>query len=63
MSYLKTLNSTDVIVTPFRVNKGFSFSGDSELTASDVGIDRFLGTKDTGSIFYSSIFIESIMRY
>jgi hypothetical protein len=54
MSYLKTLNSTDVIVTPFRVNKGFSFSGDSELTASDVGIDRFLGTKDTGSIFYSS---------
>ncbi len=27
MSYLKTLTSTDVIITPFEVNKGFSFTG------------------------------------
>lgn len=54
MNYSKTLNSTDVIVTPFRVNKAFSFSGNSELIASDVGVDRFLGVKDTGSIFNSS---------
>ena len=27
MSYLKTLNSTDVIVTPFTVHKEFSYSG------------------------------------
>ena len=29
MSYLKTLNSTDVVITPFEVNKGFSFIGKS----------------------------------
>jgi len=27
MSYLKTLNSTDVVITPFEVNKEFSFLG------------------------------------
>ena len=27
MSYLKTLNSTDIIITPFEVNKGISFVG------------------------------------
>lgn len=45
MNYLKTLNSTDIIITPFEVNKGFSFSGNSELTQSNVEIDRFLGLK------------------
>ena len=54
MSYLKTLKSTDVIITPFEVNKGFSFSGNSELTQSNVNIDRFLGVNVTNSTFPSS---------
>jgi hypothetical protein len=36
-------------VTPLEVNKAFSFEGASALTASDVGIDRFLGTNLTSS--------------
>lgn len=39
----KQLLTSDVIVTPFEVNKAFAFSG-SGLTASTVGIDRFNGT-------------------
>ena len=43
MSVYKSLTTSDVILTPFKVNKSFSFQGASALTASDVGIDRFLG--------------------
>ena len=52
MSYLKTLKSTDIVITPFEVNKGFSFSGEVELRESQ--IDRFLGLKITGSTFPSA---------
>jgi hypothetical protein len=37
-------------VTPLEVNKAFTFSG-SQLTQSIVGIDRFLGTLSTESVF------------
>jgi hypothetical protein len=53
MGAFKKLLASDVIVTPFEVNKGFTFRGVSEMTASDVGIDRFLGQNITG-IFASS---------
>lgn len=43
MSVYKSLTTSDVIVTPFKVNKSFSFQGASAITASNVGIDRFLG--------------------
>jgi hypothetical protein len=43
MSVYKSLTTSDVIVTPFKVNKNFSFQGASALTASNAGIDRFLG--------------------
>jgi hypothetical protein len=43
MSVYKSLTTSDVIVTPFKVNKSFSFQGASALTASNAGIDRFLG--------------------
>ena len=43
MSVYKSLTTSDVIVTPFKVNKSFSFQGASALTTSNVGIDRFLG--------------------
>ncbi len=44
MAAFKTLNSQDVIISPLETNKSFSFKGASALTASNVGIDRFLGT-------------------
>jgi hypothetical protein len=50
MIAFKQLLSSDVIVTPLEVNKAFTFSG-SQLTQSIVGIDRFLGTLSTESVF------------
>jgi hypothetical protein len=43
MSAYKQFLSADVIVTPFEVNKSFTFQGAAALTASNVGIDRYLG--------------------
>lgn len=43
MSAFKQFNSQDIIISPFEVNKSFSFTGGDALTGSDVGIDRFLG--------------------
>ena len=40
MSVYKSLTTSDVIVTPFKVNKSFSFDG-GEVSGS--GIDRFMG--------------------
>jgi hypothetical protein len=47
MSVYKSLTTSDVIVTPFKVNKSFSFQGASAITASNVGIDRFRGKNIT----------------
>ena len=49
MGAYKQFLASDIVVTPFEVNKSFSFEGASALTASDVGIDRFLGTNLTSS--------------
>lgn len=49
MSAYKQLLSTDVIITPFEVNKEFTFLGVAQLTGSSVSIDRFLGRNVTGS--------------
>jgi hypothetical protein len=43
MSVYKSLTTSDVIVTPFKTNKSFSFQGASAFTASNAGIDRFQG--------------------
>jgi len=44
MSTYKQFLSSDITISPFEVNKSFSFQGGSELTGSnDVAIDRFLG--------------------
>lgn len=45
MSAFKQFLSSDVIVTPFEVNKGFTFAY-SEFTDSDVQIDRFKGVNN-----------------
>ena len=48
MGAFKQLLASDVIVTPFEVNKAFRFAGIAALTASNVGIDRFLGQNTLG---------------
>ena len=40
MSIFKPFITSDVIVSPFKVNKSFTFTG-NELTGSNVQIDRF----------------------
>lgn len=44
MSVYKPFTTSDVVVTPFKVNKSFSFQGYSEIIDPNVGIDRFRGT-------------------
>ena len=44
MSAFKQFLASDVIVSPFEVNKGFKYSND-DFTASNVQIDRFEGIK------------------
>jgi hypothetical protein len=44
MAVFKTLNSQDILISPLQVNKYFYFEGDTALTSSNVGIDRYLGT-------------------
>ena len=48
MTAFKQLLASDIIVTPFKVSKAFQFIGASQLTGSNVGIDRFLGVNLTG---------------
>ena len=49
MGAYKSLTVQDVILSPFEVNKGFSFTGAAALTGSNVLIDRFFGKNITGS--------------
>jgi len=49
MSYLKNFTSNDVIVTPFTVNKNFTFEGASDFTSSQVGIDFLQGIPNVSS--------------
>lgn len=53
MSAYKKLLASDVIVTPFEVNKGFTFEGAAAMTASDAGIDRLIGQNLTGAFTVS----------
>lgn len=50
MGAYKQLLAQDIIITPFEVNKSFTFNGVSELTNSNVGIDRFIGKNITSSL-------------
>lgn len=53
MSIFKPFITSDVIVSPFKVNKSFTFKGASELTASNAGIDRYIGQNITSSFWVS----------
>ena len=50
--YLKPFTTSDVITSPFEVNKSFTFIG-NELTGSNVLIDRYIGQNITSSLFIS----------
>ena len=50
MGAYKQFLASDIIITPFEVNKGFIFNA-SEFTNSNVSIDRFLGKNITSPIF------------
>ena len=43
MSAYKQFNTQDLIVSPLEVNKNFRILGGDALTASDIGVGRFLG--------------------
>ena len=51
MSVYKPFTTSDVILTPFEVNKSFSFQGSTALTGS--GIDRFIGKNIPTPLFIS----------
>ena len=53
MSVYKPFTTSDIVVTPFKVNKSFSFQGPEEL-ASNVGIDRFKGINHPITNFWVS---------
>jgi hypothetical protein len=50
MSIFKPFLTTDIVVSPFNVNKQFSFIGDTNLTNSG-GIDRYIGKNITSSLW------------
>lgn len=64
MAAFKTLNSQDIIISPLEVAKGFSFEGNA-LTASNVGVDRYLGNKSatTTSTGYITEYSQSAVYF
>jgi hypothetical protein len=52
MSVFKPFITSDVIVSPFEVNKSFAFAT-ANFTDSDVGIERYYGTNVTSSLWVS----------
>jgi hypothetical protein len=52
MSIFKPFITSDVIVSPFEVNKSFTFST-ADFTNSDVGIERYYGINITASLWVS----------
>jgi hypothetical protein len=53
MSAYKQFLTSDIIVTPFKVSKAFSFEGGNALTGSNVSVDRFLGKNIESNPFIS----------
>jgi hypothetical protein len=54
MSAYKQFQASDIIVSPFEVNKSFTFNGAASFTGSNVGIDRFLGKNIDNTLFNPS---------
>jgi hypothetical protein len=58
MGAYKSLTVQDIILSPFEVNKAFSFAGSSALTGSSVLIDRYLGKNPGKAKVQLFIFFE-----
>jgi hypothetical protein len=52
MSVFKPFITSDVLISPFKVNKLFIFQG-NELTGSNVGIEKYIGKNVTSSLWVS----------
>ena len=52
MSVYKPFTTADLIVTPFEVNKSFSFVG-SEFTDSNIGIEKYIGKNIQNNVWIS----------
>lgn len=52
MSIFKPFITSDVVVSPFKINKSFTFKG-NELIDSNVEIDRYIGRNITSSLWIS----------
>ena len=64
MSYLKPLNSTDIVITPFEVNKAFSFVGPTTVVGSGYGsADYGTGTYGDESTTGNTVNLNSIDRF
>lgn len=50
MNVYKPLLASDIVITPFEVNKSFHFTG-NELTGSTVDIERYVGRNIVNSVF------------
>jgi len=53
MSVYKPFITSDVVFTPFKVNKSFTFKGGSEFILSNVSIDRFYGKNIQSTLWVS----------
>jgi hypothetical protein len=54
MGAFKSLTSQDVVITPFVINKSFSFSTTASFNADNVFIERLIGTNITGAFEMAS---------
>jgi len=55
MGAYKQFLTSDIVITPLKVNKSFTFEGASALTSSVVGIDRYIGTNIDSYIFNPNV--------
>ena len=62
MSIFKPFLTSDTIVSPFKVNKSFTFQG-NELTSSNVEIDRYIGVNITSSFLYLVLILQVLLIY
>jgi len=51
MSVYKPFTTSDIVLSPFKVNKSFTFQGAASVTGS--GIDRFIGENIPTTLFIS----------
>ena len=53
MSVFKPFITSDVVVSPFEVNKSFTFQGTASFTQPNVSIERYVGKNITSSLWVS----------